>query len=136
MSYCAICLDDDGSLDSHHIWPIAFGGPESGPQVMLCSSHHRKLHTFSNRVYKGSLEGKEDYFTEEEFVRATPLIQAIVNAKIRMETSGRPIDTIRRLQLDIPQTLYLKLHNAKQDTGFSSLQAFIIAALEAVVKGK
>jgi hypothetical protein len=132
--YCAICVEDDGTLDSHHIFPVAYGGPEDGPQVMLCSSHHRKLHTFSNRVYKGKAKDYSDFFSDIEFKRATPLIQAIVNARIQLEMSGRPVNTIRRLQLDIPQSLYLALHNLKRDKGFTNLQTFIIAVLTAATR--
>jgi hypothetical protein len=129
MQACVVCHSPDG-LDSHHITPIAEGGPKDGPQVLLCSRCHRNIHTASMRVYSGKSTFVELFKTMEEFERAKILIQSIVNIRIQNESSGRPQNALRRMILEIPTTLHGKLHKAKIDAGHKNLQKYILQILE------
>jgi hypothetical protein len=129
---CYVCQGFE-NLDSHHITPIAYNGPKDGPQVMLCSNCHRSVHRAANWVYKPNLKIKrnvQDLFENpEQFERSTLLIRAIVSARIKMESSGRAPETLRRMQLEIPHSLHLKLNRKKLDLGFSSFQDLVLAIL-------
>jgi hypothetical protein len=125
---CYICKTP-GRFESHHIIPLHLGGPKNGLQIQLCERCHSSLHLIANAFYKGKHDHTE-LFNQTEFERAKPLIGAIVDAKIKVETTGKPPDSIQRLMLEIPNELLVKLHIRKADCGYTSLVTFLMDLLK------
>ena len=125
---CYIC-GRIGRFESHHVIPLHLGGPKDGLQVKLCESCHSNLHLLSNSIYKGRYDRLE-LFDEQQMYRARPLIQAIVSSKIKIESTGKPPDSIQRLVLELPNALLVKLHKRKADCGYTSLNSFLMDLLE------
>ena len=128
MNTCFVC-QLVGEHDSHHIMPIAYGGPKEGPQVWLCSICHRKIHLVANDVYKGKSKRLES-FTPVQWERAGVLVRAIVSSKIQLEAAGKPPDSTQRIMIEIPNHILLRLHIRKKELGFTSLQTFLLTLIK------
>lgn len=53
MIKCPVCLQPKRSLDGHHIYPIAYGGPQDGPIFDLCASCHQDVHRQAEAYCRG-----------------------------------------------------------------------------------
>lgn len=38
-------------LQEHHVWPLSFGGPDSGEKMLLCPTGHLLVHAYLRALY-------------------------------------------------------------------------------------
>lgn len=119
---CPVCLNEL-PLQSHHIKPIEYGGPKDGPQVDLCANCHLNIHyTAEGLCSKNGL--KKRYLLDDQMNRATQYIEAIIRAKL---TYFRESDDIKKIRIEVPSWLLIRLHKRKFDRGFHSLEKYLIS---------
>lgn len=126
---CPIC-NEDRPLQSHHIWPIEYGGSKTGRQVDICAACHLSIHYTAEAISsKGGL--KKKYLTDEQLLKARFLIKSIVEAKnLQIQDPNNP----RKIMLEVPHTTLVKLHKRKLDLGFKSLDSYLKALIENEIK--
>jgi hypothetical protein len=129
---CYICGNPNIS-DNHHIWMQAAGGQE-GPTVDLCPNCHSGIHREAvSRISKKS--NKKNYFTDDQRVRAEPLIQFIVIAMQRIRDNPNMAQPMN-LVLKTDRQLMTILHVLKADAGFSNMNDFCLFVLKMYAKAK
>ena len=130
---CYICEQINASVEVHHIIPQAAGG-EKGPTIPLCSNCHSLIHRGSLQ-YLSKNPSKVQYFNDEQFIRAKPLIEAIV-IFIRRERENPNMDQKVNLMLKPDKRLVTILHLLKTDKGYSNLNDFCVSILTNYAVGK
>lgn len=130
--HCMIC-GTTLNLQKHHIHPVSLGGDEDGTLVTLCGNCHSNVHKMAE-----SLRGhgdKELLFNKEEFERAKPLIQAILDAHTWFESEPQSNKPRRRMfVLKIGDADWVKLHKVKMDHGYTSMTKFLTDLLLSTIK--
>lgn len=130
MERCCVC-NKITETALHHIHPIQYGGDEEGPQVQICADCHNKVHFMANALTSKKGAKTNLFVNDEDFQRAIPLIQAIINAKTWFDSQPQSNKPRRRMfTLQIGDADFVKLHKRKMDCGFTSLNKFIQALIQ------
>lgn len=117
---CCVC-NTDLSVQGHHVYPRHLNGPQDGPLVPLCSTHHLQIHYLSGN--------SKDYryptdLTKLGLFKMKALVTFIVRAKLCMEDED-PTLVPRKVIVSIPHGLLQRCHKRKQDLGYSSLGDYL-----------
>lgn len=119
---CPICLNNTPKLQKHHIIPKEYGGPEDGPLLDVCASCHLNIHYTAEAEYNNK---ETNYLLPEQRQRATEFIISIKRAKDVFERSNGGKNILRKIIIELPSEDLIKLHKAKADAGFTSLQKYL-----------
>ncbi len=121
---CCIC-GTDLTVQGHHIIPRHLNGPEDGPLAALCSVHHLNLHYITNGKekpnYPSDLKGVSLF-------KYKLLAVFIIRAKLLAEQVD-PSFVPRKIMVQVPHALLQRLHQRKQDLGYSNLQDYLTDVL-------
>lgn len=124
---CVVRACGNPAQEQHHLWPTHLGGPVEGPTIWLCPNCHRDIHKIASRMYRGKPIG---IFKDNWLQAAQPIIMRIVRALREFE--GANLDNIEaRLVIKLPKNKLRRIHLRKMDLGFSSLEKYIIALIDA-----
>ena len=135
---CPICLQQVANWESHHIWPVALGGPVDGRQINLCSTCHHYCHLTAKAILKkNGMTNETQYFTDvNELQRAKPIIDVIVKATLQYEGQQSNQRRRRIYILQVSDVTHTRLHKLQRDMGYGNLQDFLSDLFENITNGK
>jgi hypothetical protein len=109
----------------HHPIPIEYGGDKDQKLVSLCSACHLGIHYTAEAL--ASKKGiTKQYLTIEQTKRAIPLINTIIRAKL---TCFKDPSNIRKITVEVPDYILVRLHKRKFDSGYHNLEKYILNLL-------
>lgn len=120
MKTCFVESCSNPAVDSHHIFPLEYGGKDKGPKVKLCATCHDEIHRLSSRVLQNKV-------TINEIVDSThsKLVQAIVNQWEVFQVTNNAPEARRRLVAHMSKQELMAAHFIKVRGGFSSLEKMV-----------
>jgi len=133
---CPICENEFASLDSHHIYPLSFGGPQDGPQISLCAGCHQGIHSHAKQASAKNNKGKNYLVSEDALKRAAFLINAIVTAEQNYKRGIVPDGfdpDIHQVSCWVDRDTLKLLHSAKNILKFNSLDSLMKAAIKVLI---
>jgi hypothetical protein len=133
MLKCLIC-NTNLSVQEHHLIPQAAGGI-TGPVVPLCANHHQAIHHVALSVISKNSKQTDKIFTDEQMIRAKPLINFIVIFMQRARDDPN-MDQLMTLTLKPQRRLLTVLHMLKADAGFTNLADFCLSILTRYASSK
>lgn len=109
------------AVDSHHVIPVEYDGPEDGKQVDVCPSCHDLVHNVAEHYSKTGV--MRDDLTPNQRL----LVNYIVQAKARFQASGKTkADNARnQVQVGFSNEELAALHELKRRLGFRSLERLL-----------
>lgn len=122
---CVVCGHRAIAMESHHVYPVCYGGPQDGLQVILCGNCHSNVHRTAENLCAKKPK-KEQYFSPDLLSKqiTKELVATVIRAK-RSFISGHNPTLLRKLRLEVPNQLLTDLHKCKVDAGFSNLEDYI-----------
>lgn len=123
---CPVCLTHQQILESHHIFPIALGGPKDGPQMILCAICHRSIHFAADALFsknkKTRRKASDHFSTPDAFDKAKGLIRAILEAKEHHRSGNANHDNKRRKMVTISVTdnEWIRFRKAARDKNMTA----------------
>ena len=126
---CVVCGTVSAALESHHVYPVCYGGDPDGYQVILCGRCHSAVHYTAEDLCSKKPKRKP-YFTPDllGLPMTKELVATVIRAKKSFDSSQHPT-LKRKLHLEVPNQLLTDLHKCKTDSGFSNLGDYIIKVL-------
>lgn len=123
---CVFC--DEHMFELHHIVPRHLGGPDSGPQIPLCATHHRHLHYFTMKLMRGETPSSTPFPESAANVKFNSLFlrlcRIIIDASILQEGSIDPSQP-RGVGVKVPHEILVKMHLRKSDLGFTNVGDYV-----------
>ena len=132
---CPVCHNDFQQLDSHHIYPTGFGGPQDGPRYDLCSGCHQAIHSQAKAATSKS-KNRKNYLAPDALQRAAGLISAIIRAEQNYKAGIVPEGfeaNIHQVSFWTDQQNLRLLHSAKKLLGFRSLDDMLNAMAKSII---
>ena len=121
MSRCFFAGCSHEGVDSHHIFPVEYGGPMDGRQVMLCATHHDRIHRTFNRVKAG----KQSIGSIENSYERT-LVEKINQQYTEFQTNGGIApDARRRIVASLDEDEQKMVRVLKAHEGHSSIDKML-----------
>lgn len=131
MNKCYIC-GSTSALQEHHIYPVQYGFAKTSPMITLCGGCHDRLHILASMVMSKNSKFKDQPFdTQQQFERAKPLVQCIINAKNIFETKPQSNEPRRKMiTIQIGDADWVKFRKRQMDCGFSNISDFIVSLIK------
>lgn len=132
---CEVC-GNETDLEGHHIIPISYGGPKDGKLVNLCESCHFRIHKTAESILAKTVKNKNWFNSLELLKKASPYIQAIIQAK-RDYQDGKTNRNIPRRHLivvELSDNEWSRIKKVQKDKGFSNLNLFFETILRGLIK--
>ena len=124
---CPICGQHSTIYNKHHICPKAYGGDPKGALLTLCENCHKGIHYTAEAEYSNK---KSSYFQGEVLNNARPYIEAIKKAKDLFERTIGADHLLKKVIVEVPQGLLVKMHKRKSGLGFKALDKYLISLIE------
>lgn len=119
---CYLC--DNPGIDSHHIYPVEFGGADDGPKVNLCPTHHDEIHRLANKVWNRKVP--LTYITPKNKML---LVKAIHDQHLSFVQTGEAPDARRRIVAQLSEEEQQMVRLIKHHHAFSSQEEMIKALI-------
>lgn len=136
MIQCPVCQQhfQEAACESHHIYPVAYGGSVEGHQITLCGGCHALTHQQAESYARGS---SELVMTPEMIQRARFLIKVIMVAKQNYQEGIVQDDDkdAKRHKIIHPvdRTTLALLKQAAKVHGFKSVRALMDALIKSAI---
>lgn len=115
---CFLC--ENPAIDTHHLFPVEYGGADDGPKVDLCPNHHDEVHRLANQVWDNKLA----------LTAITPpdkqkMVQAIHTQHLRFVQSGEAPDARRRIVAQLTEEEQQNVRLIRNHYGFKSIEQML-----------
>jgi len=132
---CYVC-EEMRPVQSHHIIPVAYGGPKNGPQVDLCPSCHTVCHYEAEHyTQSGAFNMLGSVFSGAALKRASEIVTRIANAKLKHKTSGAVAEDARRgVHVHFSHDEMVMVKAMKRVMGAKSLDRLVRACVLAQIR--
>lgn len=133
---CPICRQhfQEAACESHHIYPVAYGGSVEGHQITLCGGCHALTHQQAESYARGSAEL---VMSPEMVQRARFLIKVIMVAKQNYKEGvvhdGDKDAKRHKIITAVDKTTLALLKQAAKIHGFKSVRALMDALIQGAI---